>query len=259
MRFNQVYTRRTEMTERYFNEITKYPLVSKEKEAEIIRRCKDGDEKARVELVKANIRFVVSVAKHYQSGGVALDDLISAGNIGLLRAIDKFDPSTGNKFISYAVWWIRAEINKEMWDNCSLIRVPHNVLSKNQKSTRQTGIPVHDLSRLKTKSYDMPIGNSDLPLLDTFASSAFVMPDEGIDVHPIRRCMDRLKPMYREIVMMRHGFDDDRERTFQELAVELPGNYSSESLRQKYKIALKHLRRCILMTNDKDIVDQCKE
>lgn len=110
----------------YFQEINKIPLLTPDEEADLCERIQNGDEKAREELVTHNLKFVISVAKRYQSLGFRLGDLIAIGNMGLLRAAEKFDYSRGFKFISYAVWWIRQQIMTEIGFKNNGIRLPSN-------------------------------------------------------------------------------------------------------------------------------------
>jgi RNA polymerase primary sigma factor len=110
----------------YLKEINKIPLLTRAQEDEISRKAVKGDKAAQSRLVEANLRFVVNVAKKYQNQGLPLDDLISEGNIGLMNAIDRFDPDKGYHFISYAVWWIRQAILKAIYEKSRMIRLPLN-------------------------------------------------------------------------------------------------------------------------------------
>jgi RNA polymerase primary sigma factor len=121
---------------RFFSEISKNKLLSAEEEAELAFRAKAGDEKARELVIKSNLRFVISVAKQYVNKNASLEDLISEGNKGIVEAIDKFDPSTGFKFISYAVWHIRKNIYVYMSDFSRQIRIPLNVVTDIRKFER---------------------------------------------------------------------------------------------------------------------------
>ncbi len=127
-------TNRTPCIEKYFAEVERHSImITSEREQELARRIKSGDAQAEQELVKANLRFVISVAKKYANRGISLEDLINEGNIGLIKAAKKFDETRGFKFISYAVWWIRQSILESFGDNLRNIRLPLNVLGKIEK------------------------------------------------------------------------------------------------------------------------------
>lgn len=117
----------------YLKDISKYPLLTDEEESELISKIKNGDEKAKEKLITSNLRFIISIAKQYQNKGIEFADLISAGNIGLMRAISHFDNSYNCKFISYAVWWIRDSILKEILDYGKIIRIPAEKVTKFNK------------------------------------------------------------------------------------------------------------------------------
>ena len=108
----------------YFKDVSKLSMISPEEEIELTKKIKNGDEKAAEKLIKANLRFVISVAKQYQGKGLPLVDLIQEGNCGLIEASKKFDETRGFRFISYAVWWIRQSIMKAISDQCRTIRIP---------------------------------------------------------------------------------------------------------------------------------------
>jgi len=110
--------------DQYLKEIGQIEMITPEQETEVSEKIKQGDKGAINELVNANLRFVVSVAKQYQNQGLSLSDLINEGNIGLIKAAELFDPSKGFKFISYAVWWIRQKIIASLSDNCNTVRIP---------------------------------------------------------------------------------------------------------------------------------------
>lgn len=119
------YTPKGDNFKRYLNEVDKTHPLSPNEEEELFLKFKQGDEKAREKLIKSNLRFVVSVAKNYQNRGLDIDDLVNEGNIGLMRALDRFDPTKGFKLISYAVWWIRQSILEAINKN-KFIRPPEN-------------------------------------------------------------------------------------------------------------------------------------
>src|SRR5579872_4216930 len=110
--------------DQYLRDIAAYPLISRENEIQLAQRIREHDQGALDALVRANLRFVVSVAKKYQNQGVALADLINEGNLGLIRAAHKFDETKGIKFISYAVWWIRQAILQALAEQSRIVRVP---------------------------------------------------------------------------------------------------------------------------------------
>ncbi|MFP4376022.1 MAG: RNA polymerase sigma factor RpoD/SigA [Spirochaetales bacterium] len=124
----------------YLREINQIPLLTREEEDFYSRRAREGDEEAKAVLARANLRFVVNVAKRYRNQGLPLSDLISEGNIGLINAIERFDPDKGYHFISYAVWWIRQAITKAIYEKARMIRLPQNrifELSRIEKTRTQ--------------------------------------------------------------------------------------------------------------------------
>lgn len=182
----------------YFKDVSKQPRISVEEETELARRIKEGDQSASDKLVRANLRFVISVAKQYQNKGLPLVDLIQAGNEGLIEASTRWDETRGFKFISYAVWWIRQSIIRAISEQCRTVRVPMNqivYMNKISKTTEkfeqenerkpsieelesETGIPTDKISLnmssiSKTLSLDIPFKDEEAGcLLD-------VMPNEN--------------------------------------------------------------------------------
>jgi RNA polymerase primary sigma factor len=122
----QVTNRETQSLDKYLQEIGKVMLINSEQEVDLARRIKQGDQKALEILTKANLRFVVSVAKQYQNQGLTLGDLINEGNLGLIKAAQRFDETRGFKFISYAVWWIRQSILQSLAEQSRIVRLPLN-------------------------------------------------------------------------------------------------------------------------------------
>ena len=122
-----ITNRESESLEKYLQEIGREDLLTAEEEVELAQRIKKGDREALEKLTKANLRFVVSVAKQYQNQGLSLPDLINEGNLGLIKAAEKFDETRGFKFISYAVWWIRQSIHQAIADSTSLSRKTNDV------------------------------------------------------------------------------------------------------------------------------------
>ena len=121
----------------YLSEVRKYDIITPERELELAKRIKNGDQDAVDELVSANLRFVISVAKDYQNSGLPLADLISDGNYGLMTAAKRFDHTKGYRFISYAVWWIKQSILQSLNENARMVRLPANVINKITKSRKE--------------------------------------------------------------------------------------------------------------------------
>jgi RNA polymerase primary sigma factor len=135
----QVTNREDASLDKYLTEISKENMIAMEEEVELARRIKAGDSEALKRLVSANLRFVVSVAKQYQNQGMALPDLINEGNLGLIKAAQRFDETRGFKFISYAVWWIRQSILASLAENARLVRLPSNRIGSAQRAFRVVG------------------------------------------------------------------------------------------------------------------------
>lgn len=132
----KVTNRDTPGLDKYLQDISKVDMITPDEEVELAKRIKAGDMEALEKLTKANLRFVVSVAKQYQNRGLSLQDLINEGNLGLIKAAKRFDPSKGFKFISYAVWWIRQTIHQALAENSRLVRLPVNKINTMHKITQ---------------------------------------------------------------------------------------------------------------------------
>ncbi len=142
----QITNRETQSLDKYLQEIGKVGLISSDEEVKLAQRIRNGDLIALEKLTKANLRFVVSVAKQYQNYGLSLGDLINEGNLGLIKAAKRFDETRGFKFISYAVWWIRQSIMQSLAEQSRIVRLPLNRVSGINKNTENifgtgTGIP----------------------------------------------------------------------------------------------------------------------
>lgn len=134
----QITNRETQSLDRYLTEIGKLELISADEEVNLTKRIRDGDEVALQKLTKANLRFVVSVAKQYQNNGLTLGDLINEGNFGLIKAAMRFDETRGFKFISYAVWWIRQSIMSALAEQSRVVRLPLNRVASIHRISRKS-------------------------------------------------------------------------------------------------------------------------
>ena len=132
-----ITNRESASLEKYLQEIGKEEMISAEEEVELAQRIRKGDKKALERLTRANLRFVVSVAKQYQNQGLSLPDLINEGNLGLLKAAERFDETRGFKFISYAVWWIRQSILQAISEQSRIVRLPLNQVGSVNKINRE--------------------------------------------------------------------------------------------------------------------------
>ena len=132
----QITNRESQSLDKYLQEIGKVDLITAEVEVELARRIREGDQQALEKLTKANLRFVVSVAKQYQNNGLTLGDLINEGNVGLIKAASRFDETRGFKFISYAVWWIRQSIMQALAEQSRIVRLPLNRVGSLTKITK---------------------------------------------------------------------------------------------------------------------------
>ena len=158
----QITQRDTGTLDKYLSDIAKERLLTADEEVELAQRIKDGDQAALDKLVRANLRFVVSVAKQYQNQGISLPDLINEGNIGLIKAAKRFDETRGFKFISYAVWWIRQAICQAIADQSRIVRLPLNQVGTINKIKKEIAHLEQELQRAPTleeisEAMDLPI------------------------------------------------------------------------------------------------------
>ena len=230
----------------YLREIEKIPLLGRDEEYELAVRAKNGDSLARERIVNANLRFVVSIAKQYQNRGLPLSDLISEGNIGLLTAIDKFEPEKGYHFISYAVWWIRQAVLKAIGEKSRMIRLPMNRaadltqimqakynLEKEgdyeasvEEVARECGMTSADVLELMqmardVTSLDAPVGNEEDSSFGDFLESSNPRPEDvvmdGEMKRSVRRILDSLPEKEREIIRLRYGLDNNKAMSLKEV------------------------------------------
>ena len=268
--FKSITNRESASLEKYLQEIAREPMVAVDEETELAQRIRQGDLQALERLVRANLRFVVSVAKQYQNQGMSLPDLINEGNVGLIKAARKFDETRGFKFISYAVWWIRQSILQAMADQSRTVRLPLNRVGNlgriNRAFTKfeqeNERIPsseeladVLDIEPEKVEevlrqggsrplSLDAPFADSeDNGLLDTLAddtvpSADTVLTRESLATE-IGRTLARLPEREREILKMFYGINRP-EMTLEEIGLRF--GLSRERVRQIKEKTLKKLR-----------------
>ena len=259
-----------DILDQYLFEVSKTPLLTSQQEVEVARRVVAGDPDAMHELIKRNLRFVISVAKKYQNRGLALTDLIGEGNVGLLTAARKFDPDMGVKFISYAVWWIRQAILSSLANQGRAVRVPLNRASDLAKIFRErerlkqelgrdpspqelsqaTGLSPEIVESLQTLNaaeirLDAPIGDSDdSQLMDRFITEEAIVTEEEVEerllTERIGRALETLQPRDAKVLKLYFGLEGGREHTLEEIGDIL--GVTRERIRQLRDRALKRLR-----------------
>ena len=256
--------------EKYLQDIAKERLVTPEEEVELSRRIKAGDQEALDLLVRANLRFVVSVAKQYQNQGLSLQDLINEGNVGLIKAAQRFDETRGFKFISYAVWWIRQSILQAVAEQARTIRLPLNQVGAVSKLKKTIAMLEQEYQRRPSteeiaRELDMPeskvrslLGmnlhqiSTDAPLddeeegsfLDVYVDADSTATDEAVENesnnNAIQRSLQALSEKERIVINMYYGIGTPREYSLDEIALHL--GISRERTRQIRDRALKRLR-----------------
>jgi RNA polymerase primary sigma factor len=264
------YDAERDILDQYLFEVSKTPLLTSQQEVEIARRVVAGDPDAMQELVKRNLRFVISVAKKYQNRGLALTDLIGEGNVGLLTAARKFDPDQGVKFISYAVWWIRQSILAALARQGRSVRVPLNRTAdlsrivRSSEALRQelqreptpeeiaeaTGLSLDVVQALATLNssdvrLDGPLeADSDRSLIDRFVIDEHADPEaqvmERLLSEQIDLALSSLPPRDAKVLQLYFGLHDGREHTLEEIGGML--GVTRERVRQLRDRALKRLR-----------------
>jgi RNA polymerase primary sigma factor len=265
-----VYEADKDILDQYLFEVSQTPLLTQPQEIAIARKVRAGDEQAMQELVKRNLRFVISVAKKYQNRGLALTDLIGEGNVGLLTAARKFDPDMGVKFISYAVWWIRQAILASLARQGRSVRVPLNRTADLSRVVRAaealrqdlrreptpeeighlTGLAVdvvQSLSALNTTDVrlDAPLDpDGDRSMMDRFvAEEQGDAENEAMDrflSDEIEQALTTLPPRDAKVLRLYFGLDGGREHTLEEIGGML--GVTRERIRQRRDRALKRLR-----------------
>jgi RNA polymerase primary sigma factor len=256
---------------RYFGQIARGRLLTHEEEIDLGRRAREGDETARSKLIEKNLRLVIPVAKKYRGMGLPFGDLIQEGNLGLMRAADKFDPEKGFRFSTYATWWIRQAIQRAVADKARTIRVPVHMGVKirkmakiyNELSTELEREPTDeevaerlgwDVERVKdvksaipdATSLNQPLsseeGSSELGDLveDERESGAVGQVVEELEIRHLMGAVEQLPERQRRVVVRRYGLDGERPATLADLSEEL--GVSRERVRQLQREAERSLR-----------------
>jgi RNA polymerase primary sigma factor len=256
--------------DQYLRDVSRHELITPEQEKELGARAQKGDEEAIQELARANLRFVISVAKKYQNRGVSLTDLIQEGNVGLVTAARKFDPDQGVKFISYAVWWIRQAILASLANQGRAVRVPLNRASDLARIFREKERLKQELRREPTAEelseatdltpelveslqtlnaaeirLDAPIGDSeDSQLVERFISEEAAEPEMEVEGRllgeAISEALETLEPRDAKVLRLYFGLEGEREHTLEEIGNML--GVTRERIRQLRDRALRRLR-----------------
>jgi RNA polymerase primary sigma factor len=237
-------SRETDPVDIYISQIKKIPVMSKSEEQIVARKARDGDEQSRELLITSNLRFVVSFAARYQKLGVPLMDLINEGNMGLMRAADKFDPERGIKFISYARWWIRHYMLKAVIEESGNVRVrtkhAHNKLQQEGSRKKSEEIVYHTVS-LDQKMYD---GDGSETLMDMVEDKQYELQEQQFMDKEfkdnINKVLEKLKPIERTVINWHFGLNGNRVMALREIGERF--DLTKERIRQIEQAALEKLR-----------------
>ncbi|MCQ2133017.1 MAG: RNA polymerase sigma factor RpoD/SigA [Bacteroidaceae bacterium] len=265
-----ITNRESASLDKYLQEIGREELISVEEEVELAARIRKGDRRALEKLTRANLRFVVSVAKQYQNQGLSLPDLINEGNLGLIKAAEKFDETRGFKFISYAVWWIRQSILQALAEQARIVRLPLNQVGSLNKITKalakfeqenerrpspdelaeSIGLPVDKISEtMKVQgrhiSVDAPfVEGEDNSLLDVLVNDDSPMADRSLVNESLQkeidRALDSLSEREKDIICMFFGIGQP-EQTLEEIGRKF--DLTRERVRQIKEKAIRRLRQ----------------
>ena len=268
----QVTNRETKSLNSYLQDVSKIDMITAEEEVELAQRIREGDQSALDKLTKANLRFVISVAKQYQNQGLTLSDLINEGNVGLVKAAQRFDETRWFKFISYAVWWIRQSILQAIAEQSRVVRLPLNKIGDINK-IRKASIHLEQVHQRvpsaseiakeldmtvssvkqslknssRSLSMDAPFqeGENDNNLYDVISSGETPNPDKAL-IHEslkieIDRALDTLAPREADVVKLNFGLSGQPAMTLQEIGDTF--ELSRERVRQIREKAIRRLRQ----------------
>jgi len=269
---SEIFNSSGDPTQIYLTEIGYSPLLSAEEEIELARKIQKGDQKARTKMIESNLRLVVKIARRYYKRGLEFLDLIEEGNLGLLRAVEKFDPERGFRFSTYATWWIRQTIERAIMNQSRTIRLPIHVIrelntyltaARELMKTQDREPNYHDIAKKLDRpiedvkdmlelneriiSLDTLIGNEQntgRPLLDAIADKhktdpAELLSDELFHQH-LESCLNEMNAKYREVLCRRFGLMGYERQTLEEVGVAI--GLTRERVRQIQMTALKALR-----------------
>ena len=257
---------KTETLAIYLKEINNIPLLTPEQEKEYAILATNGDKKAKQKLIDSNLRFVVKIAKKYRNNGLSFSDLISEGNIGLMLAVDKFDPSKGFRFISYAVWWIKQTILKAISEKSKIIRLPVNRindLSRIETEREKKGTSIEEIASSmnidtptltamlgvsqKPLSFDEPIkkGEPDIVVADLIKDETHPSPETDVINQSLKNeiqvMLSTLSNREAEILKYRFGLEGEEPHSLLEVGMEF--NLTKERIRQIEKKSIEKLKR----------------
>jgi RNA polymerase primary sigma factor len=266
----QVTNRETASLDKYLQEIGKVDLITADEEVELAQKIKAGDQRALEKLTKANLRFVVSVAKQYQNQGLTLPDLINEGNLGLIKAAQRFDETRGFKFISYAVWWIRQSILQALAEQSRIVRLPLNKIGSINKINKMFALLEQSNERAPSaeeiaKELDMTVNDvkesmknsgrhlsMDAPLVEGEDSNLYDVLRSGESPNPdreliheslqteIERALETLTPREADVVRLYFGLSDQNPMTLEEIGETF--DLTRERVRQIKEKAIRRLK-----------------
>ena len=266
----QVTNRETASLDKYLQEIGKVDLITAEEEVELAQRVKQGDQLALEKLTKANLRFVVSVAKQYQNQGLTLPDLINEGNLGLIKAAQRFDETRGFKFISYAVWWIRQSILQALAEQSRIVRLPLNKIGSINKINKTYAFLEQSHERPPSaeeiaNELDMTINDvkesmknsgrhvsMDAPLVEGEDSNLYDVLRSGESPNPVReliheslrteieRALETLTPREADVIKLYFGLGNHHPMTLEEIGETF--DLTRERVRQIKEKAIRRLK-----------------
>ncbi len=267
----------------YLKDIGRVPLLTVEEEVDLAKKMAEGDEKAKLRLSEANLRLVVSIAKRYVGRGMQFLDLIQEGNLGLMKAVEKFDYQKGFKFSTYATWWIRQAITRAIADQARTIRIPVHMVETINKQVRVSRMLLQRLGREPAPaeiaeemgiseyrvmeiqkiaqdpvSLETPIGEEeDSHIGDFLEDETATAPSDTVAFNMLKKqlvsVLDTLTPREEKVLRLRYGLDDGRPRTLEEVGKEF--NVTRERIRQIEAKALRKLRHPSRCKRLKDFID----